>query len=377
MSPDPRDIWLRRLQVHYRLTVGPGESPEVKAEALALEQTVELPPECLAPGEERMAGRVESLGPEAEERCWRASISYDPDAVGEDLPQLLNLLFGNVSLQRGVLIEAIDWPPALLAAFGGPRFGIPGLRELAGVQGRALLCAAAKPLGASAAELARRCGLLALGGMDLVKDDHGLAGQPSAPFHERVRRCQEAVARANAETGGATLYLPNLTGPAPGLAERAAFARDAGCRAAFVSPLLVGLDGMRALAATSGLALLAHPALAGAFLQPGHGFAPELLLGEIFRIAGADGVIFPNAGGRFPLSESPCLGIAGRLRVPLPGVLPAFPVPAGGVEAEAVPRWIGRYGADTLFLLGSSLYREGDLRRAAERLVESVARTGR
>jgi len=48
-------------------------------------------------------------------------------------------------------------------------------------------------------------------GVDLIKDDHSLADQTSAPFAERVERCQEAVVRANGETGGNALYFPNVT----------------------------------------------------------------------------------------------------------------------------------------------------------------------
>jgi len=32
---------------------------------------------------------------------------------------------------------------------------------------------------------------------------------------------------------------------------------------------------------------MSHPALAGAFFRPDHGFAPEVLLGELFRWPGA------------------------------------------------------------------------------------------
>src|SRR2546429_3047031 len=118
------------------------------------------------------------------------------------MPQLLNLLFGNISLQSGVVVASIEWPLELLAALGGPRHGIAGLRELTGAPRRALLCTALKPLGVSATQLAERAYRFALAGIDLVKDDHSLSDQPPAPFRERVQRCQDAVERANRETGG-------------------------------------------------------------------------------------------------------------------------------------------------------------------------------
>lgn len=212
------------LQVHLQLRLRREETPDEKARAIAHEQTVELDPHLVpAALRELVPGRVVAAAATGQ-RSGRAIVAYDPALAG-DLPQLANLLFGNVSMQSGVRIEAIDWPESLLASFAGPRHGIAGLRELARVPRRPLLCAALKPLGLAAAALADLAGRLARGGVDLVKDDHSLADQPTAPFAERLERCQEAVARANETTGGSALYLPNLTAPADRLLARAAAAR--------------------------------------------------------------------------------------------------------------------------------------------------------
>src|SRR3989442_1143103 len=123
------------------------------------------------------------------------------------------------------------------------------------------------------------CYRFASGGIDIIKDDHSLSDQAVAPFAERVGRCQEAVVRANRETGGTSLYFPNVTGPAAALPERADLARRTGCRGMLVSPLLVGLDAVRCLAAPGDLAVMAHPSLAGGFFHDRHGIAPAVPLG--------------------------------------------------------------------------------------------------
>lgn len=360
-----------RLRVTYDLACS-SRVARVRARDIAFEQTVELPPGSVPPDvAERVAGRVESVTALGRSRA-RAVVSFDPAVVCGDVPQLLNLLFGNISLKPGILIADIDWPPELLAALGGPRFGIGGVRELTGIRDRPLLCTALKPLGLSAAGLAEIARGFARAGVDLVKDDHSLADQPSAPFRERVERCQEAVARANRETGGSTLYLPNVTGAPVELAERAAFARRAGCRGVIVNALPAGLGAVSALAREGGLAIVAHPSLAGAFFHKDHGIAPGVLLGDLFRVAGSDAVIYPNVGGRFTFSEAVCTTINTRLRRPLGPVVPSFPVPAGGIDAARVPRWIERYGPDTIFLVGGSLYAQPDPAAAARRLVAAV-----
>ena len=101
----------------------------------------------------------------------------------------------------------------MLRSFRGPRFGRDGLRERLGVPTRPLLCTALKPLGLSPEGLAELAYRFALGGIDIIKDDHGLADQNFARFRDRVQRCAEAVARANRETGGRSIYVPNVTAP--------------------------------------------------------------------------------------------------------------------------------------------------------------------
>jgi len=364
-----------RLRITYELGCAPGEDPEARARDIALEQTVELPPECVPPDvAARMVGRVEALAPLAERR-WRVAISYDPATVGSEVPQLLNLLFGNISMKPAILVTGIEWPDPLLGALGGPRLGIAGIRALCRVsERRPLLCTALKPVGLSAQQLAELCYRFALGGIDIIKDDHNLADQPTAPFRERVARCQEAVSQANGETGGHSVYFPQLARGSPAIQEDLALAREAGCRGVMVSPVIVGLDTVRWLAAASGMAVFAHPSMSGVFLQPGHGILPEILYGELYRIVGSDGVIYTNAGGRFDFSQATCDAINANLRKPLGSLRPAFPVPGGGVDVARAPHWVERYGVDTILLIGGSLYAQGDLTRASRRLVDTIRR---
>ncbi len=361
-----------RILVEYRLTCD-GEDPEAKACDIALEQTVELPPEAVSPDiEALMVGRVESLEHDDGE-VWSTAISYPVTAVGTGASQLFNLLFGNISLKAGVLVTGVELPDSLLQFFPGPRHGIAGLRRLGSVEEhRPLLCAALKPMGLSAGKLAELCHRLALGGCDIIKDDHGLVNQHTARFEERVFRCVEAVRKANEETGGSSLYFPNVVSSGPALAEDLELVRTAGCEGILVSPLVLGLDTVRWIASNSGLAILSHPSLAGAFFHPHHGVSPEVLLGQLFRVVGSDGVIYPNVGGRFALTEADCEAINQRLRSRMGSILPSCPVPAGGIDTDLVPHWIERYGTDTMFLIGGSLYTKPDLVQATKQLMGAL-----
>ena len=49
-------------------------------------------------------------------------------------------------------------------------------------------------------------------------------------------------------------------------------------------------------------------------------------------------------------------------------------MPGGGIDVRRVPGLLERYGPDTIFLIGGSLYAQGDLARAVAELRETLAK---
>jgi ribulose-bisphosphate carboxylase large chain len=362
-----------RLRVHYRIRFSEGEPAEERARDVAYEQTVELPAACVNRElTDHFVGRVESVERGSLDRA-QVTISYAPERLIDDAAQLLNLLFGNISLKRGIQIRSIEWPTSLLQRFGGPRYGADGLQTLAGNDSsKPLLCAALKPVGLSAEQLGKLCYQFAAGGANLIKDDHGITNQPSAPYRERVRTCQAAVERAQQERGRPCLYFPNVSGPSATLHERLELARDAGCKGVMISPMLTGIDSMQQIRTFDGLALLAHPALSGMMFGDDHGLLPELVLGDLFRILGADGVIYPNVGGRFPFDARQCARINDHLRQPFDDLLASAPAPGGGIDVKLIAHWVAQYGAQTILLVGGSLYAQANLSQATAELMRAI-----
>ena len=123
----------------------------------------------------------------------------------------------------------------------GPKFGIEGIRKLLGVPQAPLLCTALKPMGKSSEDFANMAYALAKGGMDIIKDDHGLANQKWAPFEQRVALCCDAVLRANRETGRNCLYAPCLNAPSDQIISRAWYSKDMGAGAVMLLPGIAGL----------------------------------------------------------------------------------------------------------------------------------------
>ncbi len=358
----PIELSGERFRVVYRL-VGDHAQVRDKAYAICLEQTVEFPDELVPDGDirDQIVGRIESLEQIGADR-YEAVISYAIETSGFELPQLLNAVFGNTSIKPGVRVERLDLPESLLGWFVGPRFGRDGLRSHLGVPQRPLLCTALKPMGLPAAALADLAYQFALGGIDIIKDDHGLADQPFAPFRERVERCADAVARAKRETGMGCIYIPNVTGPADVIVEQAIFAKEAGVGGLLISPGLTGMDTMRRLATDDRIALpvMSHPALQGSFVvHPDHGLSHFALFGQIARLAGADASIFPNVGGRFSFSRDECRAIAVGTAVPMDGIKPIFPAPGGGMSLARVAEMLDLYGREVIFLIGGGLHTYG------------------
>lgn len=377
-GPDRLELSGERFGVVYHLT-GTEDEARTKAADLCVEQTVEFPADLLPAGDipDHIVGRVESFE-RVDERRFEALVSFAVEVAGGELTQLLNVIFGNVSIKPGVRVERLNLSPAILGLFGGPRYGREGLRELLNVPSRPLVCTAVKPMGLDVAELAELAHQFALGGVDLIKDDHGIADQSFCRFDERVTRCAEAVRRANQMTGGHTLYLPNVTAPVNELARRTQVAKRVGAGGLLVSPGLIGFDTMRDLAGDDAvdLPIMSHPALLGSFtVHPSAGFSHFALYGQLMRLAGADACIFPNYGGRFSFSESDCRAIAAGCAEPMGAIRASLPTPAGGMSLERVPEMCAFYGNEMVLLIGGDLHRQGaSLSDACRRFVEIAER---
>ncbi|MBN1308116.1 MAG: cupin domain-containing protein [Chitinispirillaceae bacterium] len=342
--------------VFYLLSPPPGVPPEVFAQNVAEEQTVELPHESIPDRhfETCIVGTVDSITA-AKGGAFRVAIRYRNDIAVCSIPQFLNTLFGNISLQNGIKIVGLELPEHCMTAFSGPRRGIDGIRQLLGIYRRPLLSTALKPLGLSCTELAQIAGACARGGIDIIKDDHGINNQHFHPFEERLGRVTEAIAAANASTGGTTLYFPNICGPFEEIESQVHFALRNGIRGILIAPQLVGFDMMHYLAEKYGVMIMAHPSFSGTlFSSPSHGIAPSIFLGTIFRLFGADISIFPSWGGRFAFSRRECAAIAAALTCDLP-LRRAFPAPAGGMRLERFDEVAAVYGEETVLLVGGNL----------------------
>jgi ribulose-bisphosphate carboxylase large chain len=97
------------------------------------------------------------------------------------------------------------------------------------------------------------------------------------------------------------------------------------------------------------------------------------LFGQIMRLAGADAVIFPHAGGRFGFSPEECREVAAGTQAPLGGCRTIFPAPGGGMSLARIPELLKFYGNEVIFLVGGDLLRNrAEIEKSCERYRKMV-----
>ncbi|MBS0638407.1 MAG: ribulose 1,5-bisphosphate carboxylase [Proteobacteria bacterium] len=358
-----------RFNVTY-LVRSDAASIDARAQGIAIEQSVEMPLEAITDeavlGD--IVGQVEDIRDLGAGR-FAVRIALAVATIGQDAGQFLNMLFGNTSLHEDVILYDVDVPESLRDVFGGPRHGIVELRRKLHLHERAFAGSALKPQGMAPADLGLLAERMTRGGLDFIKDDHGLADQHYSPFAERIRSVMAGIARGVRSTGHPTRYIPSLTGNLDQLRAQASLARDEGIDCVMLAPMVAGCPALQAMVKEfADLVFFAHPSLGGLRI------APDLLIGKLFRLFGADAVIFPNYGGRFGYSQATCRSLADNARHGAHAVRPALPVPAGGMTLTRTAEILDFYGPDTMLLIGGNLLLAREhVAAEAEKFVRAVA----
>jgi ribulose-bisphosphate carboxylase large chain len=135
-----------------------------------------------------------------------AFIAYPIDLFEEgSIVNVLTSLVGNVfgfKALRALRLEDIRFPIAYVMTCGGPPNGIQVERDKMNKYGRPMLGCTIKPkLGLSAKNYGRACYEGLRGGLDFTKDDENVNSQPFMRWRDRFGFVQDAIERAERETG--------------------------------------------------------------------------------------------------------------------------------------------------------------------------------
>ncbi|MFO7847475.1 MAG: RuBisCO large subunit C-terminal-like domain-containing protein [Balneolaceae bacterium] len=357
--------------VQYQIEASDPDDAQFKATQISIEQSVEMPPDVVPASSIHNIAEVQNLE-QVDDHYWNVTIHFNTHLVDGDPTQFINVLFGNISLQPWCKLIDAD-SNYISGLLNGPYFGIKGIRQLVKVQKRALSCAVIKPIGSSAVELAEMAFQFTQGGIDIIKDDHGLTNQKSAPFEDRVKRCLEAIRKGEQISGKKTLYFSNITTAPTQIIAQYKKAVRLGVDGVLVAPQLVGLETMHELSKLGDVPIMAHPTFSGSYLVNQSGIDPVFYFGKLIHAFGADAIIYPNADGRFSFSTETCKAINRSCQTPIKSITPAFPAPGGGVKLNTIPGLVEQYGNDIIFLIGGSLYKHPEgLRIATQKFQQAL-----
>ena len=293
-------------------------------------------------------------------RCLIVQIAFPWKNFGPQLPMLLTTSFGNISMFGRVRLLDLRVPRPLAEALPGPRFGIPGIRELLGVHDRPLLNTMIKPsIGLTPDRGAELLYQAAIGGADVVKDDEILADPEVSPVSKRLTAYLRRLQAAEEESGERKLYAVNVTDEPQRCLDKARAAVESGARGLMVNYLPAGLGLISSLArdAKIGVPILGHLDFGGALYGGAyHGISAALLYGKLPRLAGIDLLTIPTPYGKFDLTPESYLRIILGLRRPLHATRPVFPIIGGGIKQGDLPRLYQDLGPEFVIGAGGAIY---------------------
>jgi 2,3-diketo-5-methylthiopentyl-1-phosphate enolase len=294
------------------------------------------------------------------ERTFIMQIAFPWKNIGQQLPELLSTVFGNISMSGNLKLLDLEFPKSFTDGFRGPRFGVKGVRELTGCIDRPPVLAMIKPCtGIPIDVIEKQFYKLCRAGIDIVKDDELIADPVHAPFYKRLETCLKVSDKVYAETGHRTLYVPNITDRQDKVFEKAHRAVEMGAKALMLNAHASGYGLLGALAADDSInvPLLAHPCYAGAsYVSPDSGIASSLVFGKFMRLEGADIVVYPCAYGKVPGLADRYIRSGQSMLSEFNGMKNCFPSPAAGLYPGMVPAIMSDLGPDVMLGAGAAMH---------------------
>lgn len=336
----------------------PGETDELKQRARARVIRIDsLPP---VPEASLSSAFVERRGPADVFNRAEIEIAFPVDNVGANLSTLLATIAGNLfelGEVTGLRLLDIDMPAGYAARFPGPKFGIPGTRDLAGVHGRPIIGTIIKPsIGLSPEQTAAMVDSLCAADIDFIKDDELLADPPYAPFDARLRAVMPVIRKHAERMGRKPMYAINISGSIDEMLRRHDAVLEAGGSCVMVSANWVGFAAVEHLRGRTQLPIHAHRNGWGALTrdpQLGFSFAAYQ---KIWRLAGIDHLHVNGIRSKFWEPDDSVIASAKSCHATFAGVQPVMPVFSSGQWAGQAPDLFRKLAStDLMHLAGGGI----------------------
>jgi len=300
-------------------------------------------------------------------------ISY-PEELFErgNMPQILSSIAGNIYGMKAVkklkLLD-IGFTKKLVKSFKGPKFGIKGVRKVAGVKKNPLIGTIVKPkVGLSSKKHAEVAFNAWVGGLNCVKDDENLTNQTFNRFEKRIKLTEKARLKAEKITGEKKIYMPNITAEAKEMLKRMKFVERHHGNYIMVDILTVGFSGLQTVRNETKLPIHAHRAMHAAITRLNHGMS-MLTIAKIARLIGVDTLHIGTAYvGKMSESKKSTLDIEDEiehqfikskgwvLKQNWHGKKPVLAVASGGLHPGHIPKLVKMMGNDIVIQAGGGVH---------------------
>jgi len=340
----------------------PGETPELKARAAAVVESMELLEPVAKPslpGAHRADnGRYHRA---------RVTLSWPLANLGTSLTTLMATVAGNLfELQSfsGLRILDVRLPREFADAYPGPGFGIDGTRKLAGVGDGPLIGTIIKPsVGLTTADTAALVNTLVEAGIDFIKDDELQCDGPACPFEERVRAVMAVINQHADKSGRKVMFAFNVSGEVDEMQRRHDLVAELGGTCVMASINSVGLAGMIALGRHTSLPIHAHRNGWGSLSRhPALGWS-YVAWQKFWRLAGADHLHVNGIANKFCESDDSVIESARACLTPLFEHKPclSMPVFSSGQSVLQPPETWRRLGSgDLIYAAGGGIMAHPD-----------------
>jgi len=311
-----------------------------------------------------------------------ATIAYPEDDFSLDIggvPQILSVIAGNLFGLEGlrVRLEDVGFPTGMLRAFKGPKFGIPGLRQLLNRPDKPLVGTIVKPkIGLPPQDMANFVYEAGMGGLTNCKDDETLSNQSFCPLEDRVVAIAEAIDRVKAETGHMMMHAINVSTRGDQILEVAERAQELGASELMVDVITCGFAAVQVLAEdpSINLPIHVHRTMHGAITRNKDLGISMVGCSKLVRMCGGDALHVGTFGvGKMKSSSADDLA---NQRACVGQELPyekVMPVCSGGMHPALIEPLIKITGTDIQIQAGGGVAgHPGGVRGGARAMVQAV-----
>ena len=268
----------------------PGETDELKQRSRARVTQIKMLPPTTEPT--LRSAWLDRRGSSTTFNRAEIEIAFPIDNVGPSISTLLATVAGNLfelGEVTGLRVLDIDLPIDYASQFPGPKFGVQGTRDFAGVHGRPIIGTIIKPsIGLSPQQTAELVDSLCAADIDFIKDDELMADPPYASFDQRLKAVMPVIMKHAERRGQKPMYAINISGTVDEMLRRHDAVLNSGGTCVMVSVNWVGYEAVQHLRNHTQLPIHAHRNGWGALTRcPELGFSFAAYQ-KIWRLTGID-----------------------------------------------------------------------------------------